>query len=211
MTQRVIQIDEISLNSVRYPIEGPVHTVLASIYPSKIVLGDTTKDSQLRASVAAWTDFRGGIGAEEVVAVDEPVNRAWWSTLNLRNQGHLVMAPLTEDATETFDNLMGILVEFGDKIYGTANNGSSTELYLFKEGTDDWDPNLQTLDAAATDALAISLGGSNYMVIATTLSYWYSDDASTFTKDTTNTKYLAEWDDRLWGIDATGSSGGPTQ
>ena len=43
MTQRVIQADEISLNSVRYPIEGPVQTVLASIYPSKVVLGDTTK------------------------------------------------------------------------------------------------------------------------------------------------------------------------
>ena len=126
MTQRVIQADEISLNSVRYPIEGPVQTVLASIYPSKVVLGDTTKDSQLRASVAAWTDFRGGIGAEEVVAVDEPLNRAWWSNLNLRNQGHLVMAPLTEDATETFDNVMGILVEFEDAIYGTANNVSST-------------------------------------------------------------------------------------
>ena len=204
MTQRVIQVDEISLNSVRYPIEGPVQTVLASIYPSKVVLGDTTKDSQLRASVAAWTDFRGGIGAEEVVAVDEPLNRAWWSTLNLRNQGHLVMAPLTEDGAETFSNLMGILVEFGDKIYGTANNGSSTELYLFNEGVNDWGANLQTLDAGATDALSISLGGTNYMVIATTSSYWHSSDASSFTQDTTNTKYLAEWDDRLWGIDADG-------
>ena len=204
MTQRVIQIDEISLNSVRYPIEGPVQTVLASIYPSKVVLGDTTKDSQLRASVAAWTDFRGGIGAEEVVAVDEPLNRAWWSTLNLRNQGHLVMAPLTEDATETFDNLMGILVEFGDKIYSTANNGSSTELYLFNDGDNDWGSNLQTLDGSATDALAISLGGTNYMVIATTNSYWHTSNAADFTQDTTNTKYLAEWDDRLWGIDADG-------
>ena len=204
MTQRVIQVDEISLNSVRYPIEGPVQTVLASIYPSKVVLGDTTKDSQLRASVAAWTDFRGGIGAEEVVAVDEPLNRAWWSTLNLRNQGHLVMAPLTEDGAETFGSLMGILVEFGDKIYGTANNGSSTEIYLFNEGVNDWGANLQQLDAGATDALSISLGGTNYMVIATTSSYWYTSDASSFTQDTTNTKYLAEWDDRLWGIDADG-------
>ena len=204
MTQRVIQIDEISLNSVRYPIEGPVQTVLASIYPSKVTLGDTTKDSQLRASVAAWTDFRGGIGAEEVVAVDGPLNRAWWGTLNLRNQGHLVMAPLTEDATEDFENLMGVLVEFGDKIYSTANNGSSTELYLFNDGANDWGSNLQTLDGSATDALAISLGGTNYMVIATTFSYWHTSDASSFTQDTTNTKYLAEWDDRLWGIDADG-------
>ena len=213
MTQRVIQADEISLNSVRYPIEGPVQTVLASIYPSKVVLGDTTKDSQLRASVAAWTDFRGGIGAEEIVSVEDPLNRAWWSTLNLRNQGHLVMAPLTEDATEDFATVMGVLVEFKDAIYGTANNGYLTRLYKFNDGANDWGSNLQTLDADATDALAISLGGTDYMVIATAgtgssgsfeSSYWYSSDASSFTKDTTDAKYLAEWDDRLWGIDTSG-------
>ena len=213
MTQRVIQADEISLNSVRYPIEGPVQTVLASIYPSKVVLGDTTKDSQLRASVAAWTDFRGGIGAEEIVSVEDPLNRAWWSTLNLRNQGHLVMAPLTEDATEDFATVMGVLVEFKDAIYGTANNGYLTRLYKFNDGTNDWGSNLQTLDADATDALAISLGGTDYMVIATAgtgssgsfeSSYWHSSDASSFTKDTTDAKYLAEWDDRLWGIDTSG-------
>ena len=213
MTQRVIQADEISLNSVRYPIEGPVQTVLASIYPSKVVLGDTTKDSQLRASVAAWTDFRGGIGAEEIVSVEDPLNRAWWSTLNLRNQGHLVMAPLTEDATEDFATVMGVLVEFKDAIYGTANNGYLTYLYKFNDGANDWGSNLQTLDADATDALAISLGGTDYMVIATAgtgssgsfeSSYWYSSDASSFTKDTTDAKYLAEWDDRLWGIDTSG-------
>ena len=213
MTQRVIQADEISLNSVRYPIEGPVQTVLASIYPSKVVLGDTTKDSQLRASVAAWTDFRGGIGAEEIVSVEDPLTRAWWSTLNLRNQGHLVMAPLTEDATEDFATVMGVLVEFKDAIYGTANNGYLTRLYKFNDGTNDWGSNLQTLDADATDALAISLGGTDYMVIATAgtgssgsfeSSYWYSSDASSFTKDTTDAKYLAEWDDRLWGIDTSG-------
>ena len=213
MTQRVIQADEISLNSVRYPIEGPVQTVLASIYPSKVVLGDTTKDSQLRASVAAWTDFRGGIGAEEIVSVEDPLNRAWWSTLNLRNQGHLVMAPLTEDATEDFATIIGVLVEFKDAIYGTANNGYLTYLYKFNDGANDWGSNLQTLDADATDALAISLGGTDYMVIATAgtgssgsfeSSYWYSSDASSFTKDTTDAKYLAEWDDRLWGIDTSG-------
>ena len=213
MTQRVIQPDEISLNSVRYPIEGPVQTVLASISPSKVVLGDTTKDSQLRASVAAWNDFRGGIGAEEVVSVEDPLNRAWWSTLNLRNQGHLVMSPLTEDATEDFATIIGVLVEFKDAIYGTANNGYLTYLYKFNDGANDWGSNLQTLDADATDALAISLGGTDYMVIATAgtgssgsfeSSYWYSSDASSFTKDTTDAKYLAEWDDRLWGIDTNG-------
>ena len=210
VTQRVSRTDEISLNSVRYPIAGPVTTVLASIYPSKVVLGDTTKDSQLRASVAAWGDFRGGIGAEEVVSIEDPLNRAWWSTLNLRNQGHLVMPPLTESAKEDLSTAIGILVEFKSEIYCTANNGASTTLHKFADGTDDWGNSIKTLDDNATDALAITLGGTDYMIIATAgstaSSYWYSTDGTTgnTTKDTTNTKYLAEWDDRLWGIDADG-------
>jgi hypothetical protein len=206
MTQRVIQTDEISLNSVRYPIEGPVTTVLASIYPSKVVLGDTTKDSQLRASVAAWGDFRGGIGAEEVVSIEDPLNRAWWSTLNLRHQGHLVMAPLTSDASADTTAIIGTIVEFKNEIYATSNDGSSTTLHKLTDGTDVWGSSIKTLDADATDSLAITLSGTDYMIIATTNSYWYSTDGTTgnTTQDTTNTKYLAEWDDRLWGIDDDG-------
>ena len=206
MTQRVSKTEEISLNSVRYPIAGPVTTVLASVYPSKVVLGDTTKDSQLRASVAAWGDFRGGIGAEEVVSIEDPLNMAWWSTLNLRNQGHLVMAPLTESAAATTTSPIGILVEFKSAIYATSNNGASTTLHKFTDGANTWASSIKTLDADATDALSITLGGTDYMIIATTASYWYSTDGTTgnTTQDTTNTKYLAEWDDRLWGIDANG-------
>ena len=204
MTQRVSQTDEISLNSVRYPIAGPVTTVLASIYPSKVVLGDTTKDSQLRASVAAWGDFRGGIGAEEVVSIEDPLNRAWWSELNLRHQGHLVMAPLTSYAAEDTTAIIGTIVEFKNEIYATANSGSSTTLHKYDEVTSTWGSNLQTMDADATDSIALSLGTTDYMIIATGSSYYYSTDGSSISSDTTNVKYLADWDDRLWGIDADG-------
>ena len=204
MTQRVIQTDEISQNAVRYPIEGPVTTVLASIYPSKVVLGDTTKDSQLRASVAAWGDFRGGIGAEEVVSIEDPLNRAWWSELNLRHQGHLVMAPLTSYASENTTAIIGTIVEFKNEIYATANSGSSTTLHKYDDVTNTWGSNLQTMDADATDSIALSLGTTDYMVIATGSSYYYSTDGSSISTDATNVKYLADWDDRLWGIDADG-------
>jgi hypothetical protein len=201
MTQRVIQTDEISLNSVRYPIEGPVTTVLASIYPSKVVLGDTTKDSQLRTS---WGDFRGGIGAEEVVSIEDPLNRAWWSELNLRHQGHLVMAPLTSDASANTTSIIGTIIEFKNEIYATSNDDSSTTLHKYDEVTSTWGSNLQTMDADATDSIAISLGTDHYMVIATGSSYYYSTDGSSISTDSTNVKYLADWDDRLWGIDADG-------
>ena len=62
MVAKVVDTNEISLNGVYYPITKPVQSMLASIYPGKVVIGDTTKDSQVRTSIIAWSDWRGGIG-----------------------------------------------------------------------------------------------------------------------------------------------------
>ena len=62
MTSKVIDTNEISLNGVYYPITRPIRSTLASIYPAKVVIGDTSKDDQLRSSIVAWSDWRGGIG-----------------------------------------------------------------------------------------------------------------------------------------------------
>ena len=62
MPASVVETNEISLNGVYYPITRPVRSTLASIYPAKVVIGDTTKDDQLRSSILAWSDWRGGIG-----------------------------------------------------------------------------------------------------------------------------------------------------
>ena len=62
MPAKVVSKNEIYLGGTYYPLARPVQSVLASIYPSKVVIGDTTKDSNLRSSVVAWSDWRGGIG-----------------------------------------------------------------------------------------------------------------------------------------------------
>ena len=54
MVAKVESLNEISLNDVYYPIVRPVQSVLASIYPSKVVIGDTSKDSQPRMVRLAW-------------------------------------------------------------------------------------------------------------------------------------------------------------
>ena len=64
MANKVVEDNEIFLNGVYYPVVRPVQSSLASIYPAKIVIGDTTRDSNLRSSVIAWSDWRGGIGVE---------------------------------------------------------------------------------------------------------------------------------------------------
>ena len=83
MVAKVVENNEISLNGVYYPLVAPVQSSLASIYPGKIVIGDTTKDSQTRTSIIAWSNFQGGIGVERMEGAGE-THRSWWSTCQLR-------------------------------------------------------------------------------------------------------------------------------
>ena len=79
MANKVVSKNEVYLNGTYYPISRPVQKGLASIFPAKVTIGDTTRDSQTRASVISWSDFRGGIGVERMESSVD-VNRAWWST-----------------------------------------------------------------------------------------------------------------------------------
>ena len=79
MTSKVVDTNEISLNGVYYPITRPIRSTLASIYPAKVVIGDTSKDDQLRSSIIAWADWRGGIGISRMEGAGD-VSRAWFST-----------------------------------------------------------------------------------------------------------------------------------
>ena len=103
MTSKVIEPNEISLNGIYYPISRPVRSTLASIYPAKIVIGDTDKDSDPRSSVVGWSDWRGGIGINRMEGAAD-VNRAWFSTCQLRYKNHLVLPSLaTETTTPSHD------------------------------------------------------------------------------------------------------------
>ena len=53
MAGSVVESNEIYLNGVYYPTTKPVRSILASLYPAKVVIGDTTKDSQLRSSIVS--------------------------------------------------------------------------------------------------------------------------------------------------------------
>ena len=94
MAAVVVDDNEISLNGVYYPLARPIQSVLASIYPSKVVIGDTSKDSQLYSSIVHWSDWRGGIGKERMAGAAD-VNRAWYSTLQLRYNNPVSYTHLT--------------------------------------------------------------------------------------------------------------------
>ena len=207
MANKVIKKNEVFLNGNYYPITRPVQQVLASIYPAKVTIGDTTRESQARASVISWSDFRGGIGVERMEGAKD-ADRAWWSTCSLRYKRHLVLPAKTKSVTngdsDTTGQPLDLIQEFNGSLYGIWAN---QKIYKFEPGassTGGFGSALDTLPDRATDALEVRMGGTLYLVIAHTGGYTYTSDASSFTDDTKDAKFLAFWNDKLWGIDNSG-------
>jgi len=215
MANSVVEQNEIFLNGVYYPTTRPVRSTLASIYPAKVVIGDTTKDSQLRSSIIAWSDWRGGIGVNRMEGAGE-VNRAWYSTCQLRYKNHLVLPGLvTESDSPTHsltDATIGAINTLSDEVYAFWNGSTSESPKLFKYNNtnDDWG---SALTQSATDQVTDSVvftnaGGTTYLVFAhydtNGSGHTYSSDGSSWTTDATDTKYVTVWDERLWGISHTG-------
>ena len=240
MAARVESPNEISLNGVYYPLTRPVQSVLASIYPSKVVIGDTSKDSQLRTSIIAWSDWRGGIGIDRMESGGD-VNRAWWSPCQLRYKNHLVLGNLS-NKTDTIGHGLntagagtGIAAinEHGDKIYAVWNDtvGNYSKIYVYSNASDKWFDGRDVNDEDEIGAHASDTGLDGIAIQVTdSLNYtdnsnvtWlilahYDSTGSTWSfarypsYDGTNngvwdkpdtakaTKYLASWDNRLWGI-----------
>ena len=201
MPERVLQENEISLNAIRYRIKGPVKSALSSIYPDKQVVGDFTRDSQRRASVLAISHALGGIGVNKM-RIPNHVARCWFSTCKLRHNGHLVLPDLaTQTAASGVSGnfTVGAIGDLGGEIYAAFG----LSLRRYNTVADTW-TEVATLPATATHALTFRLAGTVYLAFATQGGYSYSSNGSSWSDDTKDTRYLAYWDDRLWGIDRTG-------
>lgn len=198
--QRVLTAHEVSINAIRYPIRGPVQQKLVSQFAPKFVIGDITKDSQQRASV--WAPrFHGGIGKQRIRPGEES-NRSWWSTLQALD-GHLVLpqlATLTAASGVAGSYTVGAIGELANEIYAAFG----TAVRKYNNTTDSWGSTLATLPAIATHSLTFRLNNVVYLAFATTGGYSYTSDGAAWTDDTKDALYLAQWDDRLWGIDNTG-------
>ena len=214
MANSVVEENEIFLNGVYYPTTRPIRSTLASIYPSKVVIGDTTKDSQLRSSIIAWSDWRGGIGINRMEGAGD-VNRAWFSTCQLRYKNHLVLPGLATESSSPSHGLadasIGAINTYNDEVYA-AWNGSVSEdaqIYKYANASDSWGSALDTTADQVTDSVIFTnAGGTTYLVFAHYDSngsgYTYYDGSSWTSNDSKDTKYLTVWDERLWGISHAG-------
>ena len=210
MASKVVEENEIFLNGVYYPLVRPVQSSLASIYPAKIVIGDTTRDSNLRSSVIAWSDWRGGIGVERMQGAAD-VDRAWYSTCNLRHRHHMVLPALSTATTSqdpsdvAINGVITFIQDLGTVLYA----GYGNDPYYYSEANDRWtrvtsSSSAYSLPSPATDSITIRMGGTDYIVVAHTGGYSYFSSATTVADKTTDATFLTYWDDRLWGIDASG-------
>ena len=215
MANSVVETNEVYLNGVYYPITRPVRSTLASIYPAKIVIGDTTKDSQLRTSIIAWSDWRGGIGVNRMDG-SSGINRAWYSTCQLRYKNHLVLPGLVTESTSPSHSLsdprIGSIGTLSSEIYAAWNgtDGESPKIYKYNNASTNWSEVTQSATDQVTDSVVFTeAGGTTYLVFAHYDSngsgYTYSSNGSSWTTDTTyGTKFVTVWDERLWGISHAG-------
>ena len=217
MASKVVSNNEIYLGGTYYPLARPVQSVLASIYPSKVVIGDTTKDSNLRSSVVAWSDWRGGIGVERMQGPAD-VDRAWYSTCNLRHRHHLVL-PAKSTATASTDaggssitGIVSFIQDLGTILYA----GWATVPYYYSEASDRWTRvtsggSPYSFFSTPTDSITVRMGGTDYIVVAQgDAGYSYFSSATTVVDKKVDpdgfkaTTFIAFWDDRLWGISDDG-------
>jgi hypothetical protein len=213
MAAVVIDDNEISLDGIYFRLTRPIQSTLASIYPSKVVIGDTTKDSQIYSSVVNWSDWRGGIGKDRMAGAAD-VNRSWYSTLQQRYNNHLVLPGLATQTAAVSGVTSGSQVrainELGDDIYAVwGTSGGPNYVHKYAEASDSWGSSLATIPDLVTDSIVFTdAGGVTYLVFAhydsSGSGYTYTIDGATWNSDAKPAKYLAVWDDRLWGIDNTG-------
>ena len=217
MATKVIDKNEIYLNGTYYPLNRPVQSVLASIYPAKVVIGDTTRDSQIRSSVISWSDWRGGIGVERMQGPAD-ADRAWWSNCQLRYRHHLVLPALANQTTTeitggstAISGAITMLAELGTTMYASWDLAP----YYYIKASDDWtrvtsSSSAYSFPSTPTDAITVRMGGTDYVVVAHrntdsgASGFSYFSSATTVADVSTDAEFLAFWDDRLWGIDSTG-------
>jgi hypothetical protein len=156
----------------------------------------------------------GGIGINRMEGAGE-VNRAWYSTCQLRYRNHLVLPGLaTASAVPTHtrtDAVIGAINTYGNEIYAAWNGSVSQNAFIYKysNAANSW-AKVDEAGDRVTDSVAFTDGsGNSYLVFAHYDSggsnYTYYNGSSWITASAAKaTKYLTTWDERLWGISHAG-------
>ena len=193
----VVGEGEVILNAKRYRTKGDVRVSKASNLVAKQIFGDFDKRSHRDTSTRGMSSWTGGIGLERVKG-KENLDRAFWSTFDLRQDDHLGLAPLATETPGFASSRTGdVLVnELGGAIVASVGQFVQSLNGTWTERTD--------LGAAATGAINITLTTTEFLCYAFTTGYEFSSSIATWVASAKNVIKFADWRNQLWGIDATG-------
>lgn len=173
-TDTKVDDNEIILDGQAYPILGTVSRVLASVYPGKVTIGDSTRDSRPRTSVLSWTDFTGGIGIERLEGGSN-ADRLWFSTFDSSHKGHLVLPPRADPIPMPagVENIVGWGTLSG-ALFGVFQDESVFRVYRYDGGS--WGAPLHTLRGDFNTIDHVEIDGDDHLVVGHTLGVAYSSN-----------------------------------
>ena len=198
MASKVIQENEISLNSVYYKIGTPVRRFIASQFPGKITLGDYNLESNPITSTFVSSDHRGGLGIDRMDP-SKDLDRVWWSTSQLRFKDHLVLPQLaTASGSDPNIDLTEFLT-FNGALYAAGGG------FLHSYGTADTWTTTETSMQTSTDSGVGMVNSLPTAVFASENGVAYSTSGVSWATNTTSeAPYIAFWNNLIWAIDSDG-------
>ena len=196
--------DEITLNSVRYAIDGPVQVSGDSRFAQKMVTGDFTKDSDKRRSSHTWSDLRGGCFLKNMKEGTEDDHRTYWNTCNTDYPDNIILGPLNTSCGTVATSVVSSMVEAKGVLYVTMGEG----LYFWRHNDLGWGTVIYgTINGGVTDAIYfdgyifLGISGTDFLrhtVGSESLSFGVSLGGAK------ECKYFTIWDDKLYAIDNDG-------
>jgi hypothetical protein len=199
----VFKKNEVYLFNSYYPILADVQNSLRAPFPSKVVMGDYTKDSETDKSSITFRDHDGGIGIKDMVE-SKHSNRSFWSTCELGFPGHLIPGPLATDCgnpTEALTN-PALMFEFNNLEYVCFG----VDVRTWTESTSLFSASLRTLGAIPTDWVIhkskLYLACVTDFERLTAPTTWTT--GNTLTGGAKDTLFLLNWDEKLLRLDSTG-------
>ena len=196
---RITTANTVHLCGRNLPIQGRVLRSLASRFPPKVATGDVGVEQNPVISTKTWRDVTGGVGVETEEPREE-TNSVWYSNLSLRHRAHLILPSLTTQTASAEAVDIDRIGELNNSIYASHDNA----VYEYSNSADTWS-SVRPLARAATDSLTLVLNGSEPLCFATEQEVDYLIGSSTWARNTTDIKFLAEWRGFLWGLSNAGS------
>ena len=199
MTQRVVGEHEVSLNGVRFAINGKVRSSIASSYAP----------SQRRFLTLEWRDPRGGMGTTRI-GPEGPFNVCADTSWDIRHAGHLMTGGIIDESDPSINTAGGsgttLVSEVANTLVSTAGNA---EIYSFIDDSG-WTNQSNDTTGVPVAIKNGNLGGQEYAIISWTTGYSYASAVNSWTNidvsalGSRSCRFVEFWDEKMWGIGLMG-------